>query len=426
MRPTYDDLSSLQSGVENPQGLRFVEFPIYSAIVGALNKYLPFASITVYGRLTSIFFSLLLIGTLYYLALKEHSRAAAIFSAGTYAVMPFFVFFSRVVLPETTAVSFMFLSIFFLYIDLNSKQTRISILYFVISVLCYAAAILVKPTAIFYSIAIGYLFVATYKFSVFKQWRPYLFVILGIVPFVMWRMYIQQFPEGIPGSTWLFKYVNTFEGPKDIFFTPAYFRWIYMERIGIAALGIYLSFFFLMGLTGSFKKYFLHSLFFSSLVYLLTFQGGNVQHEYYQTIALPGIALMIGLGAAHLVTSSDKVFSKFMAYPLLVLVFAISFSFSYYRVKDYYYVPADLPPIAKLIMTFTKPTDKIVTDRLGDTTLLYLADRKGAPAVYKEFPELKALGYTYLVTANKETTEKLKLEGKEMLVESNQFAIIKL
>ena len=82
MRPTYDDLSSLQSGVENPQGLRFVEFPIYSAIVGALNKYLPFASITVYGRLTSIFFSLLLIGTLYYLALKEHSRAAAIFSAG--------------------------------------------------------------------------------------------------------------------------------------------------------------------------------------------------------------------------------------------------------------------------------------------------------------------------------------------------------
>lgn len=427
LKPTYDDLTSIQSGIENPEGLRMVEFPIYSAMFGALYRYLPIVSLEVYGRLTSAIFSLVTIGVLYYLALKEHSRAAAIGAAITFAVMPYFVFFSRVILPETTAVAFMMLSILFLYIDSKSKHSlRVSLTYFFLSIICYAMAILIKPTVIFYSIAIAYIFISTYKFQLLKQWKAYTFVILGMLPFILWRIYIQDYPEGIPASGWLFTNVNTFEGSKNIFFKPAFFRWIFMERLGNLMLGIYLSFFMLLGITGKFKKYFLHSIFASALVFLFTFQGGNVQHTYYQTIIFPGIAIMVGLGIGHLVNSTDHAFTKTFGYPALVLVFAFSFAFSYYDVKDFYYVPQDLPPIAKLIGNFTKPEDKIITDRLGDTTLLYLADRKGAPGIYKDIAELKDMGYSYLVTANKETTEKLKNEGKEVLVESNQFAIIKL
>jgi len=251
------------------------------------------------------------------------------------------------------------------------------------------------------------------------------YVILGIAPFNVWRMYISQYPEGIPASSWLFAYVNTFEGPKNIFFRPAFFRWIFMERIGTAMLGIYMSFFFILGVVGNYKKYFLHSIFFSSIIYLLTFQGGNVQHEYYQTIAFPGFAIMTGLGIALVVKQSQN-FNKFLAYPAIIVVLGLSLFFSYYKVKDYYNYPNDLPQIAKLIMTLTNPDDKIVTDRMGDTTLLYLADRKGSPAIYKSIPELRELGYSYLVTANKDVTNELKEQGLEILVENEQFSIIRL
>src|SRR4030042_6220820 len=102
LKPKYDDLSSIQSGLENPEGLRFVEFPLYNASFALLSKIIPSVPIEVYGRLVTIFFSLILISIIYYLLLREHDRLTAIVGAGIYSIFPFFVFFSRVVLPETT------------------------------------------------------------------------------------------------------------------------------------------------------------------------------------------------------------------------------------------------------------------------------------------------------------------------------------
>jgi len=424
LEPRYDDLTSIESGIENPKGYRFVEFPIYNAIFAVFYKYLPIVPIEVYGRLTSIFFSVILIWIIYYFALKEHSRTAAFFSSLIYAVFPFFVFFSRVVLPETTALSTMFIAMFFIYLYL--KKSNSNHVYLVLSILFYASSILIKPTTIFYSLAIAYLFIVSYKFEIFKKWQPYVFVLLGLIPFIAWRWYIQQYPEGIPASDLLFMYVNTFEGPKNIFFRPAFFRWIFMERIVMLVFGIYLVSFFIIGTFSKTKKYLLHAILLSSFVYLFTFQGGNVQHEYYQTIALPGLALITGLGIAQIGKISSTYINKFFFYPALVSVLVLSFFFSYYRVKDYYNYPQDLVQIAKLIMTFTRPQDKIVTDRIGDTTLLYLADRKGAPAVYKEVGELIQLGYSYIVTDKKDFASNLKTQGYNVLFENDQFSLVKI
>jgi len=81
--------------------------------------------------------------------------------------------------------------------------------------------------------------------------------------------------------------------------------------------------------------------------------------------------------------------------------------------------------IANIVKKLTLEEDKIVTDRQGDTTLLYLMDRRGAPAFYKEIKDLKNLGYTYLVTQNKDLIDKLKNEY-QIVFETNNFALIKL
>src|SRR3989344_3121022 len=41
LHPHYDDLGSNQTGHDNPQGLRMVEFPFYNAIVAAVYKTAP-------------------------------------------------------------------------------------------------------------------------------------------------------------------------------------------------------------------------------------------------------------------------------------------------------------------------------------------------------------------------------------------------
>jgi hypothetical protein len=428
MHPKYDDLSNIQSGKENPNGYRFVEFPIYNTIFAGLHLAFPFFPLEVWGRFVSIFFSLTTIAIIYYFLLKEVSRLSAVFGAITYAVMPYMVFFSRVVLPEPTAVGFTFIGLFFLHLFINEDKNKVkTISYYVASLLFFIMALLVKPTAIFFGLAYLFLFVRKYEFNVLKKFDVYLYFILAAIPLLLWRSYITQFPEGIPASEWLITGINTGNGLEPIFLRPAFFRWVFYERINQLILGGYLVSLLVVGLMVKQAKFFLYSILLSSLAYLFVFEGGNVQHAYYQILIFPALALFVGIGAAFVIRKTEY-FSPVITYPTVVILFVISFSFSYYNVKNYYGTPGDLMDMAKIVKTFTKPSDKIVTDTLGDTTLLYLSDRRGSPAVFKNLPSLKKDGYSYFITQKKDVVAKIREEEKSFKVvyENNLFALIQL
>ncbi|GIW64805.1 MAG: hypothetical protein KatS3mg092_0738 [Patescibacteria group bacterium] len=244
------------------------------------------------------------------------------------------------------------------------------------------------------------------------------------MPLFIWRQYIQNFPEGIPANSWLIDSINTGGEMKKIFFKPAFFRWIFFERINNIILGGYLTVFFILGILQKTKKYFLHSILLSSLIYMFVFQGGNVQHDYYQTLILPSLAIFSGLGI-NFIFENKKIFNIFLS--VLIVIFIISFSWfiSFYLVKDHYDYSKELIQEANIIKSLTLPEDKIVVDRMGDTTLLYLSERKGAPAIYKDPLDLKNLGYKYLVTSNKEQIEKIKNNFK-IIFENDKFTIFKL
>jgi len=144
--PIYDDLSNVQSGIINPNGYRMVEFPIYNAIVAILYKTFPVFPLEIWGRLTTIIFSLIIISIIYYLLLKESGRISAIFGSLTYSVFPFFIFFSRVILPETAALAFSMLSILFLYLYVEHKQKGLSsIIYYLSFIIYYLSSFLLYP-----------------------------------------------------------------------------------------------------------------------------------------------------------------------------------------------------------------------------------------------------------------------------------------
>jgi hypothetical protein len=426
MSPRYDDLSNTQSGLENPHGYRFVEFPLYNAMFAFTSKIIPGVPLEIHGRLTTVFFSLIIIAILYYLAFRESDRITAIVTACTYAIFPFFVFFSRVIFPETTALAFVFMAIFFLYISFQKKGLFYWFLFF-LSLLSFSLSLLMKPTVIFYGITLVYLFFHYYKFSTFKNFKPYLYFIAGCIPFLLWRNYISKFPEGVPANQWLITSVNTFEGQKNIFMKPAFFRWIFFERLNNIILGGFLTVLFILGLIKKQANLFFLSIFVSSLSYLFVFQGGNVQHEYYQTLILPAVALAIGCGVSFLIKNVKTTIHPAILYAVLVTIMASSFFFSYYKVRDYYNYPSELPQIAKIVQTLTDSHDKIITDRLGDTTFLYLIDRKGSASIYKDLEEMKKNGYKYLVTMNQDTIKNVKSKyAYRVVFENSTFTLFEL
>jgi len=425
--PIFDDLSNVQSGIINPKGYRMVEFPIYNAIIAILYKTFPIFTLEIWGRLTTVISSLIIISIIYFLLLKESGRISAIFGSLTYAIFPFFVFFSRVILPETTALAFSMLAIFFLYLNAGheAKGLKSDICHLASSIL-FACALLIKPTIIFYLLPILVLFYRKYKLSLIKKLNFYLYFIITLIPLIYWRMYIKNYPEGIPYSDWLFNSVNTAQGLKSILFRPSFFRWIFFERINNLILGGYLTLFFVLGVISKQKKYFLLSFLLSSLAYIFVFQGGNLQHEYYQTLILPIFAMMVGLGVNFMYEHKNIFINYIFVSIFIFFIFSFSFYFSYFKVKDYYSYSQELIQEANIINSLTGPEDKIVTDRTGDTTLLYLSNRRGAPSIFKDPVELKKMGYKYLITSSDGEIKTMKKVKFEIVFENEKFTLFKL
>ncbi len=419
--PKYDDISPLQTGIDNPSGYRMVEFPLYNAVIALCYRMAPFMSITLWGRIVSTIESLIIIGCIYMIAKHEANRFAAIVSSVIFAGMPFFVFYTRAILPETMAIMFIMISACVVY----SKQSWQRVL---ISLICFGLAVLIKPTTIFYGLAIGYLLMSNQPLRAKSIITRLILIGLAIVPFGLWRLYIQRFPEGIPASAWLITSVSTGGAMYSIFFRPAFFRWIFFERLNLLILGSFSLVLVINGLLARTKTLLPYAFLISSAAYIFTFQGGNVQHEYYQILILPTVALFAGLGAAQLVKSAHDWKFQVIAYGIIACSLVASWFISWDKVYHYYYSLSDIPQFAKIVQTFTKPTDRIVVDTGGDTTALYAFDRKGSPGIYGGVAEMKEKGYGYLFTYNHTTADSLQKEDPTIkrIFENDRFVLFKL
>ena len=419
--PRYDDVSPLQTGVDNPNGYRMVEFPLYNAVIAIAYRVAPFISITIWGRIISIIESLIIIACLYAIAKREMNRLAASIAGIIFAILPFFVFYTRAILPETMAIMFIMVSVYVIY----SKQTWQRVL---ISLICFCLAVLVKPTTIFYGLGVVYLLTRNQPLRVKNVGIRLVAVGLALIPFALWRLYIQRFPEGIPGSEWLLAYTNTSQGLQNIYFRPAFFRWVFHERLNLLILGSFNLVLFINGLLARTKTLLPYAFLISSAAYIFTFQGGNVQHEYYQILILPTVALFAGLGAAQLVKVAHDWKYQIVAYGIIVCSLIAGWFISWDKVHHYYYSLSDIPQFAKIVQTFTSPTDRIVVDTGGDTTALYAFDRKGSPGIYGGVAQMKEKGYGYVFTYNHTTADSLQKEDPTIkrIFENDRFVLFKL
>jgi len=404
LHPRFEDISNVPSGKDNPEGYRFVEFPIYNVLHASLYKLFNYFTLVQWGRLVTIVLSLTTCLLIYKLVKKYADPISGLFAAAFYAFIPFSIYYGRVILPDPAMVTFSLAGIYFfdIWLDREIVKRPVNWLWFTLSLLCTATAFLIKPYALFYTLPLMHLVFYKLGFSFYKKWPLYLYLILSVIPLIFWRVWITQYPEGIPVSDWLFNGGN-------IRFKGSFFYWIFAERIGKLICGYFGISLFASGiLYVARKKHILKNFFFvsflaSSLLYLTVIARGNVQHDYYQILIVPTIAMFMGLGSGFLLNLPREYYHQSVGFALLTISAIFSLNFGWYYVRDFYnYNPQIVVAgnAADKILPKNSRVIAIVHGSEGDTTFLYHTNRQGWASFQNDLPIMIKKGARYLIFAS--------------------------
>lgn len=393
LHPKFDDLSNVPSGLDNPLGYRFVEFPIYNVMQAGLFKLIGILTLEEWGRLVTILASLVSSILLYRIIKKRFGFTAGFFSAFFFLFIPFNIYYSRTILPDPSMVTVSLLGIYFFDTWLIQKKNAINI-NFILSLVFTSGALLLKPYALFFTLPMIYLVYEKFGLSFFKKWQLYVYLILSVLPLIGWRIWMTQYPAGIPTSNWLFN-------GNNIRFRPSFFYWIFYQRITKLILGYFGSVILVLGfLKLKHKKDLLFILSFvaSSLLYVTVIATGNVQHDYYQILIIPTIAILLGLGSAYLFENARN---KNLGVVVFAILTVIMFSIDWFFIKDYFNINNRSIVEAGIAVDRLTPKNALVLANYnGDTSFLYQTKRKGWASFEKPLPELIQMGAGYLVLAN--------------------------
>jgi hypothetical protein len=420
--PKYHDLSNVPSGrYDNPEGYRFVEFPIYNLFQGGLYQLFGILSLEQWGRLVSIFSSFTAALFLYLIFVERKQRVLGIAASFFFLFIPFNIYYSRTILPDMMMVAMLLGATYFFQKWLNKKQFSVFNLQFITSLLFMILALLLKPYALFFTLPFFYLAYEKFGKEFYKNKILILFTILSLTPFILWRIWMLNFPAGIPQSAWLLN-------GNGIRFRPSFFRWIFFERLTKLIAGYWGMIIFAAGVFSLFKhkdKWFIASFVASSLLYVTVFATGNVQHDYYQILVMPTVSILFAIGALFLYRLRYK--NLDLGKLLVVIGLFGLFYLGWGQIKDYYNI--DHPEIisaGSAVERLTPKDAKVIALYNGDTTFLYHTKRKGWASWQNSLPVMIKKGAEYLAIVNPNEAELEFADTYEVLERTQEYVIYKL
>jgi len=408
LRPRYHDVSNIQSGKDNPEGYRMVEFPILNAFVASIVTVVPELPIEGTHRMLSIFFSLGSIIALFAIVVPISGYRVALASAAALAFMPFSIYYSRVILPEPAMVFFMLSGLWAFQQWLLSKSWPMLL----ISLLATTLALLLKPFVGFFALVYLALVIVHRRKDAWKL-TPILFAygILALLPLWWWRTWIEQFPSGIPGNTWLFN-------SDGIRFRPAWWRWLGYERgvkLMLGYAGVALAAYSWLSLSVR-EKWVYGTWALGSFLYLAIIATGNVRHDYYQALLLPFVAIVLGRGAVLLHSYLAKKMLPLAASSIVFGISVLAVTLSWMQVKEYYKVHHwNYITAGEAVRRLTDEDALIIANANGDTMLLYQTHRRGWPIGFSIDKKIE-MGATHYLTTSYDD-EARELESQYFTVE---------
>lgn len=388
--PKFDDMSSQANALDNPNRYRFVEFPIYNALIAGV------WSITgvneTYARLTTVVITVVSTLLLYLIVKIFSGMIVGLLAAFFFAIIPYNIFYSSAILPGPFMV-FGILGTYFAFTSYLKNEKNLW--WFLASIIFANLAILSWPIALFFMLPVVYLGYDKYGLSGFKKIHLWIFAFLAISPFIAWRLWMRQFPEGIP--SWQFL-IN--EG--NIRFKGAFFRWLIAERIGKLILTVSGTFLLFLGIIKKpeKEKLFYYVWLASCAIYFVVFASGNVRHDYYQVPFIPIAAIFMAIGTKtlfNLPQGFNRLIGPLVALASMVLMLA----FGGYEVRGYWWINRPQIVTAGKAVDRLLPKDAaVIAPYNGDAAFLYQTNRHGYPIVDRSLEKFIEEGSKYLVSVD--------------------------
>lgn len=428
LHPKYMDISSIPSGLSNPQGYRMVEFPFINGLTAGIVQIMKQADalndwteIVAVERVVSVIFSLGSIIGIYLLVKEILDEKIALIAAGIMAFLPFSIYYSRVVLPEPKMIFFSLFASLFAYRFIHKGKWGDWFFWIITGSL----ATLLKPMwLIIFGPALIWAAVRIRKGGIFNFGWGLKFVlgwVAVLTPFFLWRGWIAQFPTGIPASDWLYN-------AGGLRWRPAWFRWLLADRLGRLILGYWGMIPFGLGiivLSGKKEDWFFHWWLIGGLAYLSIFATGNVTHDYYQAILVPVIAVIVAKGL-YFLWKSPLGISRLMARGLLVVISVLTLGFSWFYVRDYFNINHQEIVEAGMAADKVLPPDaKVVAPYGGDTAFLFQTNRLGWP-VGGAIEDKISLGATHYISVNFDEETNGLMDKCLSLLKTDKYVIIDL
>lgn len=420
LRPRYDDLSNIQSGRDNPNGWRMVEFPVYQLVAAGIARVFSQVPIEVWLRVVSIICSVGTAVILGWFVTRTSDMFTGVVTGFLLAILPYNVYYGRTVLPEVPLVFLTTCSVIASYLFYNQRKP----VWIILSAVTGSLALLVKPTGIFLLLPAMYLFLRVFFSNKKTAFGILVWGVVVVLPVLLWRQWISQFPEGIPAYGWLLNSGN-------IRFKGAWFQWLFAKRLGELLLGYWGLVPFVLGLALKVSKkefWIFHIWLFGVLLYWVVFAWGNVQHDYYQIVAVVPVVVFVAKGFVHLIRDSSSL-HPLLAKSMALAAFLFMMAFSWYTIRTYYWI--NRPEIVEAGRTadaLIPKNAKVIASYNGDTTFLYQINRQGWPLGF-EIDKKIAQGATHYVTVSpgKSDGETEDLASRyHVIVRNDKFAIIDL
>lgn len=414
--PKYDDLSDVSGhGLLNPNGYRYVEFPVFNLLHYILARVFTFKPLEFWGRMVSVFSALVSAVFLFFLVTRHTRTESGLLAAFFYLFLPFNIYFTRVVLPDPLMVSCALACLYFF----DSWTISHKLYLITLTAISGTLAVLIKPVAVFLMLPMVWQVYQKYGMAFLKKKSLWLLGLVITLPFIFWRGWSYHHPEGIPASIWLFN-------GDHIRFKGAFFRWIFGERIGKLILGAWGVLLFGGGLiTGS--SYFI-SWVVAAILYLSILATGNVRHDYYQIPIIPVIAVFLALGVTYLWKKGGNFRQTWIKRSLVITSAAFMLAFSWYDIRgDYQINHWEIIAAGKEVDKITPKNAIVVATYDGDTAFLYQTNRRGF--AYVPFPIkdlIDRMGVTYYTSVTYDPQTKAIMQKYTVVEENPQFVIVKL
>lgn len=416
--PRYHDISSIQTGIFNPQGYRMVEFPFYNVISALIAGRFHVFSLEVWSRLITISCALITGFFLYLIGKRFIGKWGGLLSAFFYLFTPFNIYFTRLILPDPMGVTFGVISLW-LFIKFFDDAGD---LFLYLSGVFFALMMLIKPYMGVYLIPMAYLMIKKYGWKeIYKNkkliTKAVIFAVIALVPFAAWRVWEARFPEGIPFYTW------AFNGNK-IRFRPSWWYWIFGERLGRLVLGSLGVVPFVFGVFNTkVKNLFVHWFLIGILTSVVVVASANVMHDYYQIPSIPALALALAAGSVYL--WDQKIFNRWLTRMVLVISIGVMLITGWYQIAGNYNI--NHPEILEAGAEVSRITPKdaiVVAPYNGDTAFLYATGRRGWPAVDNSIDNIIKEGASYYVSVNLSDTDTKNFSARFKTVEKTDKYII--